>query len=189
MRGLSAVQASKAQLEVSPARNNHETTMKSERVARSAVWSGREDLAYRPAASLTVCQTTCLSHWWHLSARPDCEPHGRASLVWSGREDSNLRPLRPERSALPGCATPRQNNRHEEPRLSYIRGGETQAMGVGHRLTGNRAVYQVDSFGQTASARMASSTPCEARRTIRKRGIRQGDVDVCGTIPAYSDTQ
>ena len=26
---------------------------------------------------------------------------------WSGREDLNLRPLRPERSALPGCATPR----------------------------------------------------------------------------------
>jgi hypothetical protein len=34
---------------------------------------------------------------------------GRASLVWSGREDLNLRPLRPERSALPGCATPRQD--------------------------------------------------------------------------------
>jgi hypothetical protein len=26
---------------------------------------------------------------------------------WSGRRDSNPRPLRPERSALPGCATPR----------------------------------------------------------------------------------
>ncbi len=26
---------------------------------------------------------------------------------WSGREDLNLRPLRPERSALPSCATPR----------------------------------------------------------------------------------
>ena len=28
--------------------------------------------------------------------------------VWSGREDSNLRPHRPERCALPSCATPRQ---------------------------------------------------------------------------------
>ena len=27
---------------------------------------------------------------------------------WSGREDSNLRPPRPERGALPGCATSRQ---------------------------------------------------------------------------------
>ena len=31
----------------------------------------------------------------------------RASSVWSGREDLNLRLPRPERGALPGCATPR----------------------------------------------------------------------------------
>ena len=30
---------------------------------------------------------------------------------WSGREDLNLRPLRPERSALPDCATPRPAGR------------------------------------------------------------------------------
>ena len=29
------------------------------------------------------------------------------SEVWSGREDLNLRLPRPERGALPGCATPR----------------------------------------------------------------------------------
>ena len=29
------------------------------------------------------------------------------SLLWSGREDLNLRPHRPERCALPSCATPR----------------------------------------------------------------------------------
>ena len=28
---------------------------------------------------------------------------------WSGREDSNLRPPRPERGALPGCATLRRS--------------------------------------------------------------------------------
>ena len=28
-------------------------------------------------------------------------------IIKSGRQDSNLRPLRPERSALPGCATSR----------------------------------------------------------------------------------
>ncbi len=28
-------------------------------------------------------------------------------LIMSGWPDSNRRPLRPERSALPGCATPR----------------------------------------------------------------------------------
>ena len=31
----------------------------------------------------------------------------RIAEKWSGRLDSNQRPLRPERSALPGCATPR----------------------------------------------------------------------------------
>src|SRR5438874_11537426 len=29
-------------------------------------------------------------------------------LRWSGREDLNLRPQRPERCALPSCATPRR---------------------------------------------------------------------------------
>jgi len=33
--------------------------------------------------------------------------------VWSGREDLNLRPLRPERNALPGCATPRQKEQNQ----------------------------------------------------------------------------
>ena len=32
---------------------------------------------------------------------------GAQRRVWSGRLDSNQRPLRPERSALPNCATPR----------------------------------------------------------------------------------
>ena len=31
------------------------------------------------------------------------------AVAWSGREDLNLRPPRPERGALPGCATPRRN--------------------------------------------------------------------------------
>ena len=28
--------------------------------------------------------------------------------IWSGRQDLNLRPLDPQSSALPGCATPRE---------------------------------------------------------------------------------
>ena len=32
----------------------------------------------------------------------------RVSTKWSGRRDLNPRPLRPERSALPTCATARQ---------------------------------------------------------------------------------
>ena len=38
------------------------------------------------------------------------EAPGCNRVVWSGRKDLNLRPLRPERSALPGCATPRQGD-------------------------------------------------------------------------------
>src|SRR4051812_28325336 len=33
------------------------------------------------------------------------------SCTWSGMPDSNWRPLRPERSALPGCANPREWHR------------------------------------------------------------------------------
>src|SRR5215216_942196 len=35
---------------------------------------------------------------------------------WSGREDSNLRPLGPKPSALPGCATPRNELSTDERR-------------------------------------------------------------------------
>ena len=50
-----------------------------------------------------------------LAVKPDAryskkEPHSHAVLEllsWSGRRDSNSRPLVPETSALPNCATPR----------------------------------------------------------------------------------
>ena len=45
---------------------------------------------------VTYClEGSCSIHW-------ATEP-----IRWSGWQDSNLRPLRPERSALPGCATSR----------------------------------------------------------------------------------
>jgi hypothetical protein len=50
-----------------------------------------------------------------LGAKQD-PPFG--GFIWSGRQDSNLRPLRPERSALPSCATPRLmggKNAHNPP--------------------------------------------------------------------------
>jgi hypothetical protein len=39
--------------------------------------------------------------------KPGNSIHFKFCSGWSGREDSNLRPHRPERCALPGCATPR----------------------------------------------------------------------------------
>ena len=71
-------------------------------------------------------------------------PAARASLVWSGREDSNLRPLRPERSALPGCATPRQNHRTTKRTAIVLHQGvETQAMGIGDGLAGHLPIHHV----------------------------------------------
>jgi integrase len=50
--------------------------------------------------------------------RATCEDH-KWPLTWSGWPDLNRRPLRPERSALPSCATPRrprtESNRFAEP--------------------------------------------------------------------------
>ena len=41
-----------------------------------------------------------------------------AASIWSGRRDLNPRPLRPERSALPNCATPRGASRlYRTPRM------------------------------------------------------------------------
>ena len=51
------------------------------------------------------------------------DAHDQACLVWSGREDLNLRPLRPERSALPGCATPRQDRAVNRTRDCLTREG------------------------------------------------------------------
>ena len=68
------------------------------------------------------CRTAepCRQSWNRLlrGRLPGCEIVGRVRkpetrrtivllAVWSGWQDLNLRPLRPERSALPGCATPR----------------------------------------------------------------------------------
>ena len=69
--------------------------------------------------------------------------------VWSGREDLNLRPLRPERSALPGCATPRPGRTEHEFWIVLQQGGKTQAMCFRHSLARDRAVHHIHPFGQT----------------------------------------
>lgn len=77
------------------------------------------------------------------------EAPARASLVWSGRKDLNLRPLRPERSALPGCATPR-------PGVPLTKRGaivlhqrvETQAVGIRHSPARDFSLEEIYAFGQ-----------------------------------------
>ena len=51
------------------------------------------------------------------------KPHGYGLFDWSGWQDLNLRPLRPERSALPNCATPRylEPTRGLEPLTCWLR--------------------------------------------------------------------
>ena len=44
-----------------------------------------------------------------------CGSLGNRQRRWSGREDLNLRPHRPERCALPGCATPRGKPEYRRP--------------------------------------------------------------------------
>ena len=67
-----------------------------------------------------------------LSADPETEDGGdpgsqdRRHSVWSGRLDLNQRPLAPQASALPGCATPRKNL---DDRLESS--GETETVGEG----------------------------------------------------------
>ena len=54
----------------------------------------------------------------HVRLRIDEKPrHGPRLLPQSGCPDSNWGPLRPERSALPGCATPRGDARVAEPQM------------------------------------------------------------------------
>ena len=61
-------------------------------------------------------------HLRPVGPRDRARDRGRDALVpdhlrwiWSGREDLNLRPQRPERCALPSCATPRPRPRRQAP--------------------------------------------------------------------------
>ena len=50
----------------------------------------------------------------------DCRTNAPKTNRWSGRRDSNPRPLRPERSALPGCATPRHHSAAPRERAGRV---------------------------------------------------------------------
>ncbi len=83
------------------------------------IWSVIEDyspLRGSPCGPL-LAQRSLASLESNLPAPGGSHPHGlqmqksllaeQAFRIWSVIEDSNLRPLRPERSALPGCANHR----------------------------------------------------------------------------------
>ena len=55
---------------------------------------------------------------------------GNGKRKWSGRQDSNLRPLHPQRSALPNCATARLKGINEAaPTASSSFGGPDPCFG------------------------------------------------------------
>ena len=92
--------------------------------------------------------------------------------VWSGREDLNLRPLRPERSALPGCATPRPGRTEHEFEIVLQQGGKTQAVCFSHSLARHCAVHHIHTFSQTGirTNRMFDSFRSEADY-VREGGV------------------
>src|SRR5262245_49226874 len=83
---------------------------------------------------------------------------------WSGRKDLNLRPLRPERSALPGCATPRPGEiLGKESGLSYIRGSKRKPCASATPRQVTLPCVRFTPFAKPASARTAASTPEDAK--------------------------
>ena len=64
--------------------------------------------------------------------------------TWSGREDLNLRPPRPERGALPVCATPRK-----KPCSINVKWLIQQSMGLSNCATGHTTLTDIDSLGKT----------------------------------------
>ena len=67
-------------------------------------------------------------------------------LVWSGREDLNLRPLRPERSALPGCATPRLGRARMQKMIVLQQRGKRQPVCFRYSSTRHVSIFQIDPF-------------------------------------------
>ena len=70
----------------------------------------------------------------------DSDEQNRRRMKWSGREDLNLRPLAPQASALPGCATPRRTRPNAADPLPATR----SARSVGRTRRGR------DSFARDA---------------------------------------
>ena len=79
---------------------------------------------------------------WNRPHKPEATPEGVPDLVflWSGRPDSNRRPQRPERCALPNCATSR-GDRHLTRSGNRTRSG-VKTVTEGSRLAQERELDQ-----------------------------------------------
>ena len=95
---------------------------------------------------------------------------------WSEREDSNLRPLAPEASALPGCATLRPT---KQPQFRLIPPGRT---GLG--APGNRRYSDPHALPQAPGGLFAERQNSRRIR-IAKRGPRDADATLHSTLCAH----
>src|SRR5512141_2179100 len=78
--------------------------------------------------------------------------------VWSGREDLNLRPYRPERYALPSCATPRPRvSVAQDCRMILQPAGSGECRGSARRRERGRMQVRVPARG--AKLRSSLSRP------------------------------
>jgi len=113
--------------------------MLTSRSSRSPVWSATAAQPRRrryTQADPPGDRARCRCHGPHLPGRPGSpclvthlvtRHRRRAGLMWvvcllswSGWPDLNRRPLRPERSALPNCATPRPHGTSPVPRETWL---------------------------------------------------------------------
>ena len=93
---------------------------------------------------------------------------GMCPLTWSGWRDLNPRPLRPERSALPSCATPRACRAivaHRDDRHRYPAAPTAASISAPARAT-TRSTRRLVSAGPGSGA-----TPRAGRRSGRRGGV------------------
>src|SRR3954453_17380298 len=91
------------------------------------------------------------SSWW-------------CGIVWSGWRDSNPRPLRPERSALPSCATARkgaERTRRAGGVPKAIAGGDRERSGLDDLAVGQIGLG-VDALVERGAVEQGGDRPAEA---------------------------
>lgn len=103
---------------------------------------------------------------------------------WSGRRDSNPRPLRPERSALPDCATPRLSG----PADIHV-AGKKRLSREGRAMQGNSASREFSRSAGPArrvhsAARRRASVRGAAHRGIHNSGPRRPPKAAPGPLPS-----
>jgi hypothetical protein len=130
---------------------------------------------------------------WLRRSREPAAPTSARCLVfesldpWSGWRDSNPRPLRPERSALPSCATPRVKPRQRiAPTGRFAKADGIRDNGLGRRCCVDHirlgpGIYVTDRRGITGMSatlnRLNTRRSVQGKREnhdgVRRRGVRR----------------